>query len=716
MTGTWEGRLGNIKVTPEGPVTAGSMMEWTLVYTVGSYGVDEGGTFMLVQRLACDMERPQFDRPSDSGYSVLTTTGNCRLNCRFQPKSHPRPWMRWCLVIDVLDGFLTPGDKVNLVLGDRSQGSPGIRSQTFQEKKHEFRWLVDPTNAANPMRLSSSPTFPILAGNPVRLECLLPSQLSVGETARIFVKGEDYWGNPTLAPEDLQFTLSSTNSVRVNGELLLARSPGVVWVEASAGGMTCHSNPLKIVETSTEMRPYWADLHGQTDNTVGTGSVEEYFDFAHRWARLDIVGHQGNDFQVTDEDWDRLNDIIKHHNQPGRMVVLPGYEWSGNTSAGGDHNIFFKEDDPPILRSSHWQIPEVPESDLSPAHPLDVLFEKLKALDNFNSIVIPHVGGRYGDVRRYFDPGLEPLVEILSCHGVFEWILWDALEAGHRVGVVCNSDGHKGRPGAEGPGAGHFGIKGGLTCVLAAELNREEVFDALQNRRCYGTTGCRMLLGFEANGCQMGAELTTDQPITLQAFVHGTAPVESLSVFKGSDEIRKVRSPEFDNMENSQLLYVFWEGARIRGRARRATWDGEIQIEGTKIVAANTVAFDSPADGIVEASSKVVHFHSSTVGDRDGIELRLEQAREGRLSFVSPIGRFSVRLEELGNAEQCFSFGGLGLKAGIRRQPEQLNTRSLALEHLVSPTTASAPFLVKAVQTDGHMAWSSPIFISKDRA
>ena len=715
MTDIWEKRLGTITLTPKGAVTAGSMMEWTLTYTVGSYGVDEGGILMLVHRLACDMEHPQFDHPTASGYTTVTTSGDCRLVYRFESKRHPRPWMKWNMVIDVVDGFLSPDDTVTVILGDRSQGSPGIRAQTFQETHHEFRWLVDPTNAADPRCLVPSPKFPIVSGDPVRLECLLPSRLAVGETVCIFVKGEDFWGNPTLVPEGLQLTLKSTSSVQLEGELLRAQSPGVVWVEASAGGMTCRSNPLEIVETSSGLRHFWADLHGQTDNTVGTGSVEEYFHFAHRWARLDIVGHQGNDFQITDQDWHRLNSFIKQDKYSKKMVILPGYEWSGNTAAGGDHNVFFKEDDPPILRSKHWQVPEQEENGLTPAHPVDKLFEKLKMLKDYNSIVIPHVGGRYGDVRRYFEPELEPLVEILSCHGIFEWLLWDALEAGHRVGVVCNSDGHKGRPGAEGPGAGHFGVKGGLTCVLAPELTREAVFDALKNRCCYGTTGCRMSLTFEADGYPMGAELTADRPVTLQALVHGTAAMESLSIYKGAEEIYQVRSPEFDSLDASRRLRIFWEGARIRGRARRATWDGEIQVSGAKIVSAETFAFDSPGDGIVEVGSSEVHFRSSTVGDRDGIELCLDQARNGSLSFVSPIGRFSVRLEDLGNTEQCFSFGGLGLKAGLKRHPEQLNTKSLALEYRVSPATVTEPFLVKAIQADGHMGWSSPIFIDKGR-
>ncbi|MCP3890872.1 MAG: hypothetical protein GY702_18670, partial [Desulfobulbaceae bacterium] len=47
-----EDRLGRVEFSPKGAVTAGQMMEWTLTYTAGSYGVDEGGVLMLVQRIA----------------------------------------------------------------------------------------------------------------------------------------------------------------------------------------------------------------------------------------------------------------------------------------------------------------------------------------------------------------------------------------------------------------------------------------------------------------------------------------------------------------------------------------------------------------------------------------------------------------------------------------------------------------------------------------
>ncbi len=241
------------------------------------------------------------------------------------------------------------------------------------------------------------------------------------------------------------------------------------------------------------LKRYWGDLHAQTSATVGTGTEEEYFTFGRDVARLDFTSHQGNDFQMTDKDWQRLNDTVRDFHKDGEFVVFPGYEWSANTPAGGDRNVFYREEGLPIIRSKHWQISETPKTELTPAHPADVLYERIRQhVDPDKVLLGSHVGGRYADIRQYFDQELGPLVEVVSCWGVFEWLLWDAFEMGYIVGVMCNSDGHKGQPGAEGPGAGDFGINNGLPCVLTDSLTRESIFAALKARRCYGTTGPRI--------------------------------------------------------------------------------------------------------------------------------------------------------------------------------------------------------------------------------
>jgi len=709
-----EERLGRVTLSPAGPVVAGSYGQWTLTYTVGSYGVDEGGTVMVVQRIASDWQAPQFERPDQPGYTTIRTNGNARLNARFQSKQHVRPWMKWSLVLDVLDGYLAPGDTVTLVLGDRSKGSPGIRAQSFIESAHEFRFLVDPTNAVLVRRLPSSPKFPVVAGDPVRLVCILPSEKTAGEDAGVFVKAEDRWGNPAAPPGPVSFRIEGSASGRIDGSLVKQLYPGTLYVHASSGGLRCRSNPLTVFERRPVYGKYWGDLHAQTDSTVGTGTEQEYFTFGRDVARLDFIGHQGNDFQVTDQDWTRLNRVIQGFHRPGRYVVFPGYEWSGNTAAGGDHNVIYLEEGQPIFRSSHWQIPEVPEDENSPAHPVDRLYEKLR--ENKKAIVIPHVGGRFADVRNFFDPELMPVVEIVSCWGEFEWMLWDALEGGHTVGVVCNSDGHKGRPGAEGPGAGDFGIYGGLTCVMAESLTREAIFAALKERRCYGTTGARMWLQFQADGRPMGSVIETGDTVKIDARVKGTGPLEGLYLYSGKDRILSIRPPEFETSANSNRIRIRWQGARIRGRARRATWDGSVSVSGNRILSAKTFAFDSPADGILEQDSERLAFRSRTTGDTDGIDLFLEEPRAGRIEFRSKVGSASVDLSDIRTDSKAFDFGGLDLKLIFQRYPLEIETLDLTLEHTFDPGRSRThpilhPILIKAVQEDGHTAWSSPIFV-----
>jgi hypothetical protein len=707
-------RLGTVALEPEGPVVAGTVGQWRLVYTVGSYGFDEGGTIKLSQRFASDWQVPQFDQPDQPAYTTVSTSGAAKLRPYYSEKAHERPWWN-CIVIDVYDGCLAPGDTVTLTLGDQGHGSPGIRAQTFQESAHEFRLLVDPTNACVPRPLPTSPRFPIVADAPVALICLVPSQALVGEPVEAFVRGVDRWGNPAPVSGDVAVAWEGTGDVRLEGRRLTFDRPGAGYLLVKADGQAGRSNPITAHAGRPTFSRFWGDLHAQSEATVGTGTEEEYFAFARDQARLDFCSHQGNDFQVTDADWARLNQTIERHHQDGRFVVFPGYEWSGNTSAGGDHNVIYRREGLPILRSSHWQIPATPEDALTPAHPADVLFERLRQhAGPENVVVAAHVGGRYADVRRTFDPALCRLVEVVSCWGVFEWLLWDALEEGHIVGVTCNSDGHKGRPGAEGPGVGEFGIGNGLTCVLAPELTRQAVFEALRERRCYGTTGPRIDLSFEMDGRPMGTVLPWREKARVRASVVGTAPLESLGLHRGRALIQEVRPVAFQSLAGSRRVRVSWGGARMRGRGRRATWDGHIGLEGVRLTRLEPFAFDAPTDGIVDQGADRIEFRSRTTGDRDGVDLWLDQAGRGNLFIESPLGSCVVALEQLQGAanRQVFDLGGLGLGICVERYPERLVDLSATLDCEVEPPAdRSAPYLVKAVQSDGHMAWSSPIYI-----
>ena len=130
------------------------------------------------------------------------------------------------------------------------------------------------------------------------------------------------------------------------------------------------------------------------------------------------------------------------------------------------------------------------------AHTLTDLYAALRDED---AVIYAHVGGRYANIHYDHDPLLETAVEMHSAWGTFEWILTDGFADGRRVGVVCNSDGHKGRPGASYPGASRFGAYGGLTCFLTDRNDRAAIMEAQRRRHHYGTTGARLHLSVKAN-------------------------------------------------------------------------------------------------------------------------------------------------------------------------------------------------------------------------
>ncbi len=272
---------------------------------------------------------------------------------------------------------------------------------------------------------------------------------------------------------------------------------------------------MRVVE-SAPLRRYWGDLHGQSGETVGTNPARSYFAYARDKAFIDIVGHQGNDFQITDEFWAELNQLTQEFEVPGKFVAIPGYEWSGNTGMGGDRNVFYRREGRPIHRSSH--ILTEGQTSTRARYTAHDLFEALKDED---AVVIAHVGGRYADIKFAHDGKLERAVEIHSTWGTFEWLLHDAFEKGYRVGVVCHSDDHKGRQGATRPGASTFGAIGGLTCYLMPELTRDAVFDALRARRHYGTTGTRLYLDVRGTFAQDVTGFSED-PLLGPAKEHNT--------------------------------------------------------------------------------------------------------------------------------------------------------------------------------------------------
>ncbi len=711
---------GACELTPDGPVVAGSYGTWTLAYTAGEWGIDDGGTLMIAWRFPTDWGRPQFDDPTADDYMTVTTDSNASLVPRFDMKAYVRPW-RKAVIIDVFDDGILPGEQIVVTYGDTIGGSRGARAQTFCEYTFEFRVLVNPIATGLFTRLPDSPEIEIVPGPAAAIKAIAPTGCQPGDDVEIAVKFEDECGNPTPhydggieidAPEGLGLPASVTFEPDETGLMKLPATvpdSGIYRVGVSAAGdMEALSNPIEC-QDDYALNRYWGDLHGQSEETVGTNTVEDYYRFGRDQARLDCCSHQGNDFQITEQYWDEFNRQAEAFNKPGEFVTLPGYEWSGNSAGGGDHNVWYRHSDPPIYRSSHALIPDKADLDTD-RFPIEELYKQLRHED---AVVGAHVGGRRATLERHDDDVMR-IVELYCAWGQFEWMLTESLELGHVVGVVANSDGHKGRPGASYPGESYFGCYGGLTCLYASELTRDGIFEALRDRRCYGTSGERIIVRFSGSGLfmgQMGPPADTSS-LRFHATIHGTAPIEAADLFKKSTVVASYDG--FGDLQPSNRLRVKWSGARILGRDRATHWDGGLALRGNRILDAEPWAFDSLFEQIFLEDDATVRWRSITTGDADGVILTLQENDEGSLHFDAGPAEFELPLDELDGLEPfVYEAGGIDQKVTVRRLPATPPPLDVDLQlHPVIADTRSGAYWLRVRQIDGATAWTSPVYIT----
>lgn len=690
------GWLGEAVIRPNRAVVAGSWCSLAFQYRAG-HSIDETGCIKIAFRFAGDFGIPQFDQPRQPNYCTVATSGHCRIEPRWDPKGHTRPWDR-ALFLKIMGGYLDRGETLTVRFGDTAHGSPGWRMQTFCERSFEFKTLVDPFATYQFKELPRSPTLQIVAGRPAKRVIIAPSRVLAGRRFRYHVKDEDVWGNPCGVPR-----------ARVH--------PGF----AKPGIRRCRvgrveSNPIEVVATASRLQPYWADLHGQSEETIGTNSIEDYFRFARDMARLDVAGHQGNDFQITDEFWRSIQIVTRRVTQPGHFVTFPSYEWSGNTPLGGDRNVYFLNERGVITRSCHELLPgNYSRYPLSPT--ASDLFRNLKKQRLARPFCVAHVGGRYADLATH-DADLEWAVEIYSSWGTFEWLLEQALQRGYRVGICAGSDDHKGRPGAAYPGAGQFGTYGGLTCVLARSLTREHIYAALKARHFYATTGHRCLLDVRLDTgrgqpAMMGDVVTAGNPTPrLHIRVAGTAPIERVDIRNGCRTIATLRP--FDRADLGRRIKLLWSGAECRGRARMVDWSGALRVKNNTVRRVIPIQFWNPARWVAQRGPRRVEWQSVTTGGAAGCILELEHPYRGRLLITTRQGRATFPIKRIGLNPLARSFGGLEKQIAVHRLPDQLRQRDfddvLPVEKL---QRGDNPIYIRVTQVDGHQAWSSPIFLVK---
>lgn len=722
-----EKHYGTVDISTD-EVTAGAYETWTITYTVGQFGYDDGTRMKVSTNQTSDWGRPQFDEPEEPNYCTVSTTGEATVEGRWDRYyQNPKPWGD-NVIIDTYDGYLEEGDEVTITYGDRSKGSPGHRIQSFPETAFHFMFQIDMQGTGDYVTLKEL-DYEIFAGEPTSLQVFAPSVVQPGEQTEIVVRALDYFGNTardfssTLEVELSDDEADFVGTVDADGPVTFIpvefSSEGVhrVTVSDADRDWSETSNPLRC-DPESEHSIYWGDIHGQSGKTVGTGTIDEYFQFARNEGMLDFSSHCANDFQVDEEYWEEIKDAIETYHEPGEHVTLLANEWSSNTVSGGDQNVYYRNVDEPLVASGSWQDGEGFNKHEG-VYPIENLYDYYEGRDDV--LIFPHQGGRPARLRdpEDIDTSLTTFVEINSIWGVFEFLGHEAIERGYKVGFSCGSDDHTGRLGAARPTsqfevdekanlqAADFNVKGGLMGAKMDALDRDSLWESLSERRAYGTTGERMLLDIDLDGNEMGADVTVDPeaPFTVEAY--GTSPIKRIDLFDGADMIDSV-----DLTDGNGLLEFTWSGARSKNRHKLLQANGSLSLSKGIINDVTEFGFDHPDQGVTRSSSNAVEWESTLSGNYLGVKVDLDAPDDAKLAFSVPFLDETFELDELDEKTVVEAEEYTDAQLAVRRVGEATE-KDVELEFdLSDQSSGEHAYYIRVVQEDGGMAWSSPVYAS----
>ena len=113
---------------------------------------------------------------------------------------------------------------------------------------------------------------------------------------------------------------------------------------------------------------------------------------------------------------------------------------------------------------------------------------------------------------------------------------------------MAGSDTHTGSPGSALRVKMQSRHRGGLTAVCTDAFTRPALWAGLRDRRCYATTGARIILKFEVEGYPMGSEIDIggpDDPLikgrAITVKVYGTSRISRIDIVRNNADICSYR-------------------------------------------------------------------------------------------------------------------------------------------------------------------------------
>ncbi len=535
-------------VTWEGPATLVANQLFRAVVKIRlAMSVAVDGRLVLASRHMSDLGDPQDRDPQSENFIRVESKTGVAFKLMPANDLQRHPWNRG-IDLKLTAGSLMPGDEVVIHLGP--EGSRGYRAQSFVEEEFGFRLGVDASGKGDWAVATQPAIVSRIIGNAATALRVMVTQVNATRH-RVCLKPEDAYGNvAAIGPAAIDLWLDEHRFLQrvemPTGEALELEIelPGDGRHRLSAtsedAALTARSNPFGE-SLAAGLKLYWGEIHSQSGLCDGTNSPAYLYDYARKAAGLDFAAVTSHDFELTQGDWEEIRRASRKAHVPGEFVSFLGYEWSGDSGRGGDHNVYFLDDDGPLIYNG--RVFTNPAWDPAEGHATEMIDmpETIRRLRGQKFMVIPHGGGRTCNLD-FFDGQVMPLLEVHSCHRSYDHLAFAAIERGLRVGFIGGSDDHRGAIGDSHPTARDrfFSAHNGLVAVYAEELTRESLWQAFQQRRTYATNGARMAVDVRMNDTMMGGELRVPPgaAFTLQMQLWLDGLLDRIEVFRGTTIIR----------------------------------------------------------------------------------------------------------------------------------------------------------------------------------
>jgi hypothetical protein len=317
-----------------------------------------------------------------------------------------------------------------------------------------------------------------------------------------------------------------------------------------------HSTPYVVSFEDGKRQLLWGDLHMHSNlSGCSLGSrfhcteLEDKLRFCRDVANLDFALNTDHD-SMSDTEWHRNRNAAHFHNFPGHFVAFNGFEWTcshfNDKPNYGHYNILYKEDGPMLRTKDECY---------------NTVMQLADKLPHESILAIPHHPGDSTHPLDWnaFNPDFAPLVEIFQVRGSYEYdncpmhpeMYGRKVVRKHSLQYGLN----RGFDFGFTSGGEHEGV--GVTGVYAEEFSRKGIFNALQERRTYGTTGDRIIVDFRLDQHPIGSCIhTSAQTMTGYLMVLGTDILTYIKIVKNGSIVHEW------NPGTLQIKH-FWQEKRL---------------------------------------------------------------------------------------------------------------------------------------------------------